>query len=274
MSNFKVYFADSDDKITTLKCSENEDFSLESTIFNKYNTLIENFNNKNPIELINFKANMKLSDQFKFIDTLCSIILIFSDKNKKIIHSTLYFSNTNYFCNLYDNDINQFMKYIDSKKYICKSIGSLIFEDKGIKIIDKLLFENENILDLIIELFNKKRSLINDFLINVIILFNLKISDINIDIQYHTMFNKKKNFKDEFSKLRIRNDNNNMKTLSEIYFFKEKIWKLIKNNQEIKRFLTIIYRSILEFEINLNVTSNDEDIILEKYLLENMMRIE
>lgn len=274
MSNFKVYLVDSDDKITTLKCSENEDFSLGNTIFNKYNILMENFNNKNPIELINFNTYIKLSNQLKFIDTLCSIILMFSDKNKKIIHSTLYFSNTNYFCNLYDNDINQFMKYIDSKKYICKSINSLIFDDKGIKIIDKLLFENENILDLIIELFNKKRSLINDFLINIVILFNIKISNINICTHYHSMFNKKKNFKDEFSKLRIRNDNDNIKALSEIYFLKEKIWKSIKNNDEIKRFLIIIYRSILEFELNLNITSNDEDIILEKYFLENMILIE
>ena len=209
---------------------------------------------------------------YKFLFTLYSIILISSDSKKNIIHSELFFSNTKFFLdktamNSNGEDTDRFKNYINTLIAISRFIEFINGNAEQIKIMNELSNDPLKIFNNIINSFDNKRSSINDFLINMIILFDLKIkldndkhdiSKINNKLLYDEICKSNK-FIDKYSSIRSRE-------VKDVNILKEAVWKEIEINKIAKNHLILIYLSIEYFKPIINSKSfKDVYEIVEEY---------
>lgn len=199
--------------------------------------------------LKNIKTNMR--DIF----LMAHIVLTCAKLTEKNYYSMIFSSNLKYFNKKIPNvdEMNQssilFKKYVDHMTIILNHLKEN-FKNKA-ELIDKIVKNtyDYDAFDEIIDKFEQKRSSINDFLINIILLFNLKD---NIDKDYfYANMDDNKNFYDKevLLKLRSRND-------VDVERLKNTVKDKINQNENFKKCIALIYVTIESFEIDVETTQN------------------
>ena len=209
------------------------------------NFIINNMNN-NPNTIM-------YNNYFKLI----SIILMACDwKHKnKMKHSGLFYSNINFFLKITVNskveDKNKFIHFINFLNYISCITKDFFFNNEILEKINIFLNKNENFIPyILLKLFDNKESCEQEFLINIIILFQLKnkknLSSKEEDKKLINSLYTDCPYKDLYAQLRSNKTDQNGERKKSIKEKIELIWEQIKDNKENKVFLILIFLIILK----------------------------
>ena len=199
--------------------------------------------------------NINIKTEMRDIFLMAHIILTCAKLTEKNYYSMIFSSNLKYFNKKFPNvdEMNQssilFKKYLDHMTIILNHLKEN-FKNKA-ELIDKIVKNTYDYdsFDEIIDKFEQKRSSINDFLINIILLFNLK-DNIDKD-QFYANMDNNKNFYDKAVLLNLRSkDDYDVERLKN--FVKDKI----NQNENFRKYIALIYVTIETFEIDVETTQN------------------
>lgn len=199
--------------------------------------------------------NINIKTDMRDIFLMAHIILTCAKLTEKNYYSMIFSSNLKYFNKKFPNvdEMNQssilFKKYLDHMTIILNHLKEN-FKNKA-ELIDKIVKNtyDYDAFDEIINKFEQKRSSINDFLINIILLFNLK-DNIDKD-QFYANMDDNKNFYDKAVLLNLRSRND-----VDVERLKNTVKDKINQNENFRKYIALIYVTIETFEIDVETTQN------------------